>query len=113
MKLLLLFDQNISYKLVDRLSDIFPGSTHVKIEGLDRVGDLEVWEFARDNGYSIVSQDGNLLDIGLLRGSPPKVIWLRCGNTSTLDIESILRNNLGTIENFILNLPEICLELYE
>ncbi|MCB9282637.1 MAG: DUF5615 family PIN-like protein [Lewinellaceae bacterium] len=110
--MLLLFDQNLSYKLVSRLSDIFPGSTHVRAEGLDQANDQDVWEFARDNGYTIVSQDGDFLDIGLLNGAPPKVIWLRCGNTSTSNIEAILRSNYNIIEDFILNLQEICLELY-
>ena len=112
MKLLLLFDQNLSYKLINKLSDLFPGSTHVRAEGLDEADDIEIWQFAKDNGYTIVSKDGDFLDVGLLRGAPPKLIWLRCGNTSTSNIESVLRSNYDTIEEFILNLEEICLELY-
>ena len=111
MRLLLLFDQNLSYKLVERLSDLFPGSTHVKAEGMDRASDWEVWEFARNNGYTIITQDGDFFDIGLIHGAPPKVIWLRSGNTSSSNIESLLRENYELIEDFIMNLPEICLEL--
>lgn len=79
MKLLLLFDQNLSYKLVDRLADLYPGSTHVRQEGLSEVDDHEVWEFARDNGYTIVSQEGDFFDMSVLNGAPPKIIWLTCG----------------------------------
>lgn len=112
MKLRLLFDQNLSYKLVSRLSDVYPDSAHVGAKGMTEASDQEVWKFARDNEFTIVSQDGDFLDIGLLRGAPPKVIWLRCGNTSTINIETILRNSYDIIEDFILNLEEICLELY-
>ena len=91
MKLLLLFDQNLSYKLVHRLEDLYPGSTHVKAENLDKASDTEVWSFASKNGFTIVSQDGDFFDLGVLKGAPPKVIWLRCGNTSTSNIETILR----------------------
>ena len=111
MKLLLLFDQNISYKLVDRLKDLYPGSTHVRLENLDTANDYAVWEFAKQNGYTIVSQDGDFLDMGLLKGSPPKVIWLRCGNTSTSHIESLLRKNFESIQDFVLNQSETCLEI--
>ena len=35
----LLFDQNLSPKLVHRLADLFPDSSHVQLVGLDRAGD--------------------------------------------------------------------------
>lgn len=55
MKLLLLFDQNISYKVVARLADIYPNSTHVRLEGLETANDRDVWEFAKAHGFTIVS----------------------------------------------------------
>ena len=39
----LLFDQNLSPRLIARLADLFPESVHVSDVELDRVGDLEVW----------------------------------------------------------------------
>lgn len=111
MKLLLLFVQNISYKLVERLKDLYPESTHVRLEKLDTANDDTVWEYAKLNSYTIVSQDGDFFDLGLLKGSPPKVIWLRCGNTSTSFIESLLRENFEAIKDFIVNQPETCLEI--
>ena len=111
MKLLLLFDQHLSYKLVNRLNDLYPGSKHVKLEKLDTSDDIDIWEYARKNDFTIVSKDADFYDIGLIKGAPPKVIWLRCGNTSTKNIEKILRDNYKTIKEFILDLPQICLEL--
>lgn len=111
MKLLLLFDQHLSYKLISRLEDLYPGSKHVRLENLDKSDDVEIWEYARENGYTIVSKDIDFYEIGLVKGSPPKVIWLRCGNTSTKYIEKVLRENYSIIKEFIEDLPQICLEL--
>jgi predicted nuclease of predicted toxin-antitoxin system len=38
----LLFDQNLSPRLVNRLADLFPGALHVAQVGLDRATDLAV-----------------------------------------------------------------------
>lgn len=111
MKLLLLFDQHLSYKLVSRLSDLYPGSKHVRLEKLDTSDDIDIWRYAKKNGYTIVSKDADFYDIGLIEGTPPKVIWLRCGNTSSKHIEKILRENYSEIKEFILDLPQICMEL--
>ena len=50
----LLFDQNLSFKLVHALADVFPGSGHVRDFGLGTADDLSVWEFAKSRGYTIV-----------------------------------------------------------
>ena len=49
----LLFDQNLSPRLVRRLADLHPGSTHVFSLGIDRASDDDVWERAREDGYRI------------------------------------------------------------
>jgi predicted nuclease of predicted toxin-antitoxin system len=76
----LLFDQKLSRKLVNRLTDIFPGASHVQFHGLNEVSDSEIWEFAKVQGFYIVTQDADFAERSRLYGSPPKVIWLRCGN---------------------------------
>jgi predicted nuclease of predicted toxin-antitoxin system len=89
----LLFDQNLSPRLVGRLADLYAGSAHVSDEGLDRAADQEVWEYAGDNGFIIVSKDADFNEISVLRGYPPKIVWIRHGNCSTRDIEEILRRD--------------------
>lgn len=96
----LLFDQNLSPKLVGRLSDLFPGSEHVQSVSLDRADDDEVWEHARLNGFSIVTKDEDYDNLAALRGTPPKVIWLQLGNCSTDDVESALRSRFSDIQAF-------------
>jgi predicted nuclease of predicted toxin-antitoxin system len=53
----LLLDANLSYKLVARLSDLFPGSLHVSHTELEKGNDRQVWEFALEHGFVIVSKD--------------------------------------------------------
>jgi len=96
MKLLL--DQNLSPRLVTLLADLFPDSAHVHQLGLDQVLDIEVWNYARDNGFIVVSKDADFSEISMLQGHPPKLIWLRLGNCTTIQIHQLLRSNFQSIE---------------
>ena len=98
MKLLL--DQNLSPRLVDRLTDLYPDSVHVQSAGLSTALDEEIWAFAKQNQLVIVSKDADFTDLSLVYGSPPLVIWIRRGNCSTKTIESILRDNFQVISTF-------------
>lgn len=53
----LLLDQNVSRRLADSLSDLYPESTHVALCGLEQADDRDVWEYARAEGLMIVSKD--------------------------------------------------------
>jgi predicted nuclease of predicted toxin-antitoxin system len=87
----LLFDQNLSHRLPDMLSDLFPASTQARRVGLDRAPDTEFWAYAAREGFTIVSRDVDLAEMATLRGAPPLVIWLRGGNSSTASVEAALR----------------------
>jgi predicted nuclease of predicted toxin-antitoxin system len=97
----LLFDQNISFRIVKKVNLIFPGSQQVNELGLENKSDLEIWQFARDKGYTIVTFDADFYDLGLVKGVPPKIIWLRTGNTHTSNIATILESNAEIIIDFI------------
>jgi predicted nuclease of predicted toxin-antitoxin system len=94
----LLFDQNLSPSLVVSLNDVFPQSEHVFNIGLDRAGDSVVWEYARNNAFVLVTKDADFADLSVLRGFPPKVIWIRRGNCATRAIEFLLRSNVAVIQ---------------
>ncbi len=96
----LLFDQNLSPKLVARLADLFPDSRHVGSVELDRASDAEVWEHARRNGFAIVSKDEDFSDLSVVRGSPPKVLWLQLGNCTTTQVEAVFRRCFAEIDTF-------------
>ena len=113
MKLLL--DENLSYRLVAQLASAFPGSAHVDSVGLHAQADSAIWNFARDNGFAIVSKDDDFRQLSFLHGAPPKVIWLAVGSATTDTILRILNDKRRTIEAFesdpvesllILELPE-------
>ena len=87
----LLFDQNLSHKLVTLLADIYPGSVHVRDAELAQANDLALWEYARANVFAIVSKDEDFHQFSFLYGPPPKVVWLRLGNCTIADIERTLR----------------------
>ena len=97
----LLFDQNLSRKLPARLADIYPESVHVYELNLAEADDAQIWEYAKTNGLTIVSKDTDFQPRSLLYGSPPKFIWLRVGNCSTAEIESLLRRSSPIIHTFL------------
>ena len=55
----LLFDQNLSPALVERLADVFPQSIHVRDAGLASAPDEAVWRFALEQGLAIVTKDSD------------------------------------------------------
>ena len=97
----LLFDQNLSHKLVSRLADLYPESVHVRDVALEESPDYAVWEYALGNGFVIVSKDSDFHQRSLLHGHPPKVVWLRLGNTTTAAVEQLLRTRSQEITDFV------------
>jgi predicted nuclease of predicted toxin-antitoxin system len=94
----LLFDENLSPRLVTALSDLFPESAHVDRLGLGSKPDAVIWEYAKTHGYVLVSKDSDFHERSLLYGHPPKVVWIRRGNCSVRQIELILRTKASAIE---------------
>jgi predicted nuclease of predicted toxin-antitoxin system len=97
----LLFDENLSPKLSDKLSDVFPGSAHVRNVGLKSSPDPMVWQFAVANDFHLVSKDADMHDRSLLLGFPPKIIWIRLGNCTTSDVERLIRRDITKINQFL------------
>ena len=107
----LLFDQNLSHRLVERLGDIYPGSMHVRGLGLASASDIDVWEYARIHGFAIVSKDSDFHQRSLLDGFPPKVIWVQRGNCPTAEIEALLRLRKAELAAFDVDPEAAFLEL--
>jgi len=110
MKLLL--DQNLSWKLASELEHIFPDTVHVKsVLGINAT-DRDIWLYAKENGFAIVSKDDDFEQRSVLFGHPPKVIWLRIGNCTTDQVlillkrfEKIINSFNGDDEKSILPIP--------
>ncbi len=102
----LLFDQNLSPQLCEKLKDLFPGSSHVHLCGLGGAKDLEIWEFAKNEGFNIVSKDADYGELSTTLGDPPKVIWVRRGNCTTAQMEELIRADVDFIRQLESN-PEL------
>ena len=100
---MLLFDQNLSNRLPYRLRDLFPGSEHVRGVGLDTADDEQIWAYALAQDLAIVTQDSDFVDRSRLYGAPPKVIWLRCGNSTPAQIEALIRRDAALIAELLRN----------
>src|SRR5262245_1867808 len=96
----LLFDHNLSHKLCRRLTDLFPDSTQTRLLGFATASDQIVWEHEKLNGFVVVTLDKDFGDLALQRGSPPKIIWLRCGNSTVVKVERLFRANFAEIQKF-------------
>jgi predicted nuclease of predicted toxin-antitoxin system len=107
----LLLDENLSSRLIEALSGLYPGSEHVHGCGLGGKEDDAVWNHAKANGFAIVSKDSDFAERSVLDSDPPKIIWMRTGNCSTAEIEVLLRSANQMIRNFIESDKETCLLL--
>ena len=96
----LLFDENLSRKLVVRLAELYPESAHVVEVDLVESPDREIWEFAKAGNFVIVSTDSDFFELATAIGPPPKVVWLRRWTHPTRDAERILRRDAIRITEF-------------
>jgi predicted nuclease of predicted toxin-antitoxin system len=96
----LLFDEQLSEELVIALRDLFPDSLHVRLLGKGGAADPSIWQLAREHGCVLVTKDEDFHRLSVLRGAPPKVVWLRTGNCATADIVRLLRDRANELLKF-------------
>jgi predicted nuclease of predicted toxin-antitoxin system len=112
----LLFDQNISFRIIKKISDIFPEAKQIRELGLENNTDRQIWDFAKENEFAIVTYDTDFFDLSNLFGIPPKIIWLRTGNRKTSDLAELILSRSEIIIEFLRNpsYKELaCLEIDE
>jgi predicted nuclease of predicted toxin-antitoxin system len=96
----LLFDENLSFRLVQALNDIYPDSTHVRQVVMLGADDLHIWNFAAEHGFLLVSKDTDFYERSLVFGAPPKIVWLRTGNISVQETITLLRTQYIVVRHF-------------
>ena len=96
----LLFDEQLSVRLCSLLVESYPGAHHVGQIGLRGAPDEVVWRAAAERDCILVTKDEDFHRLSVLRGAPPRVIWLRLGNASTEDVARLLRERREDIERF-------------
>jgi predicted nuclease of predicted toxin-antitoxin system len=96
----LLFDEQLSDALPAMLEDVFPGSLHVRTLAGVGASDERVWALAIEHGCILVSKDEDLHRLSVLRGAPPKVVWIRLGNCTTQTVAELLRRHESDLRGF-------------
>ncbi len=108
----LLFDENISWRVKKKLVKYFPDFKHVSDIANKLITDKGIWEYAKKQNYIIVTFDEDFTDLQMINGFPPKIIWLRCGNTNTLSIAEKLNSLKAEIINFYIDNEQGVFEIY-
>lgn len=110
----LLFDQNISFRIIKNLSAVFPDSSQVRIINLENASDVDIWNYAKEHDFCIVTFDSDFNDLSNLYGYPPKVLWLRSQNQTTQNVDRLLRQKFQDIVSFLKNESDFgCLEIVD
>ncbi len=82
------------------LASEYPGRVHAREVGLRGAEDRQIWDYARAQGFAIVSKDADFAERSFVEGFPPKVIWLDVGNAATTIIADLLRRERPRVEAF-------------
>jgi predicted nuclease of predicted toxin-antitoxin system len=87
--------------VVRKVQSIFPDAKQVRELGLENVKDKEIWQYAKNNNYAIITFDADFVDLNVLYGHPPKIVWLRIGNTKTDFLILKLEEKANEISSFL------------
>ncbi len=110
MKLLL--DENLSRRIIPALQELYPGSSQISLLQLNTADDREIWEYAKKEGFVIVTHDADFHEYSLLASGPPLVIWLRCGNQTKRNILEKLIKHQKQINAACQDENIWCIEIY-
>jgi len=110
MKLLL--DENLSRRVVPFIQQDYPDSTQISLINMEHSNDKAIWVYAKTHGYVIVTKDADFLDMSLLYGQPPKIIWLKIGNQTKAVMIKALLENRTEIERVLITEGKACVEIY-
>ena len=73
---------------------------HVKTAGLGAADDGVIWNYAKENGFALVSRDSDFHQRSLVFGHPPKFIFMRVGNVPTRLVVELLQANHAALLAF-------------
>lgn len=107
----LLFDQNISPRILKKLPNELSEFQQVRFVGLEDTSDAQIFEFAKSNDFAIVTFDSDFVDLNAIRGTPPKIIYLNTGNLTTQSVSDLIMNHLLIIQHYLNSDTDDILEL--
>jgi predicted nuclease of predicted toxin-antitoxin system len=78
----LLFDNNLSVRIIQAVDNFFPGSKHVADLQVNQFTDRQIFEFAGKNEFTVITKDKDFYHLVNTLGPPPKIVWIAVGNCS-------------------------------
>ena len=81
----------------------------LRFNGLLVADDIDIFKAAKQSNVILISKDRDMMKLIEKFGSPPKLIWLTCGNTSNKALKAVIANNFEAIIDTLIinNLPFI------
>jgi len=101
----LLLDENLSERLLPFLLDHFSGSQHIRQQGLGGAPDREIWDYALENDFMLVTKDEDFIRLSISLGHPPKVVCMAIGNASNEKTAALVLQSIEAISQLAVN-PE-------
>lgn len=107
----LLFDQNISPRILKKLPSEFSACQQVRFVGLEDAADFQIFQYAKTNDFAIVTFDADFVDLNAMHGTPPKIIYLNTGNLTTKNISRLMLDNILRIQHYLNSTSDDILEI--
>ena len=96
----LLLDESLSVRLLQPLTESFPGSEHIRNLTNTGTSDRLLWDLARTSQFILTTRDEDFVGMSVLRGAPPKVVWLNVGKSRNAVIAALLQTHATDIQRF-------------
>jgi predicted nuclease of predicted toxin-antitoxin system len=111
MKLLL--DENLSWRMIKMLESISEEIIHVSnLKITQPADDISIWNYAKKNGFTIISKDDGFEKIVLIRKAPHKLIYLKTYNLDTKKLVDLMIENKDKIIEFVNSNDNDIFEIY-
>jgi predicted nuclease of predicted toxin-antitoxin system len=109
----LLLDENLSWRMIKQLTPIFAEVVHAsELKIKQPADDISIWDYAKKNGFTILSKDDDFEKIVLLRKAPPKLIHLKTYNLDTKKLVDLILENKYKIIEFVNSDENEIFEIY-
>ncbi len=101
--MILWVDAQLSPRIARWITDHNPNVTALALReiGLRDAEDEVIFAAARAANVIVLTKDSDFIHLLEIYGSPPKILWLTCGNTSDAVLQELLGLHLSTALSFL------------
>ena len=93
----LLIDENLPFSLGSRLGVDYIHAPQIA----EQASDSLLWQQARENDWVVLTRDTDFFDRLLVRGTPPKIVWVRLGNVRKNDLLRMLEDRWPAVQKLL------------